>query len=462
MRKFLLSLALVSFSFGAGEMEGFLNQITSNLSYKSPYSIDAQQRGYYFGGGVVYRAPSAVLQPFHVVPPSLRAGCGAIDLTFGAFSYLNPEYFVEFAKKVISQSPAFAFDFALEAMCSQCSEIMKTLTHLANQINALSLDSCQFFAFLREVLSQTIGGKIERSESNGWLSAINKTLESWANALEEFNKHLTHLGCNTPKCYLFSGYVSVAHRFTKEVSSAFPYWNTTDMVYLITALFGDVGIVNNTPQCLLPISGTEYRIIKLAESYEDLTLPGITAIDPITKDLEIRDLRLRSIRAMVKQRLDSIISKMENKQPLSSDDLRFLAQYDFPAFAILRILSPSPVALRSVQPILEEYLAYELLYQFVGTLYMEYSKVLSKASAMMKDHPAEKVPGEIKECLTKINPEMARKTVENLRDEIVKAKTNLISQLRLALDLYELERKVYSRFANHPLMSSYLFANTLR
>jgi len=99
--------------------------------------------------------------------------------------------------------------------------------------------------------------------------------------------------------------------------------------------------------------------------------------------------------------------------------------------------------------VLEEYLAYKLLYQFIGKLYVEYSKMLNKASMMMNEDVREKVPDEIKECLTKINPEMARKTVENLRNEIHKTKTDLISQLRLAIDLYELERKVYSKFSNY-------------
>ena len=45
------------------------------------------------GGGFVWRQPRREFTPFAVTPPSLKAGCGGIDVFLGAFSIPSREEF---------------------------------------------------------------------------------------------------------------------------------------------------------------------------------------------------------------------------------------------------------------------------------------------------------------------------------------------------------------------------------
>lgn len=458
MKKFLFSSVFFFFllSFG-GEVDQFLDSLGVSLS--SGHSVEAQGRGYYFGGGASYRVPSATLQPFQVVPPSINAGCGGIDLTFGSFAYLKPDYFIEFAQKVISQAPGFAFDIALDIMCPQCSSIMKRLTALANQINAMSMNSCQLLANLSSrVKSEALNNKVAGGGSDSWLDAVDSTLNSWANMMGEFNSYLTSLGCTDPGCYLFAGYRSIADRFVDEISSTYPYWSTGNFKFFVRALFGDVIREGATAPyryiCVAPYISVK-DVLKLAEGSAGTPLVELPGYND---GGEFRLIYLQSVRHYVHSTLDSIITKIINKQPLTASELDFLARYDIPALGLLRILSPSPVVLRAIQSDLEEYLAYELTYQFIAGLAAEYTKLINKARNLMKDSPD--MEKEAVDCLNYVvDTRHVRNFLEQLWNSTNKKREALVRRMRFALDLYEMERVVYSRFSRHPLMSSYVFGS---
>ena len=459
MRKLLLgSLAFLSFGL-AGEVDQFLDSLGVSLSSGS--SVEAQTRGYYFGGGASYRAPSAVLQPFQVVPPSINAGCGGIDLTFGSFSYLNPEYFVEFAKKVIAQAPGFAFDIALDIMCPQCSSIMKRLTSLSNQINAMSLNSCRAMANLSNwVRSEVLNINVAEGGSDSWLKAVDSLLSSWNSLVGEFNRQLANAGCTSPNCYLFAGYRSIADRFVGELSSVYPYWNTANMKYFIRALFGDVIRKGSSPPytyvCIQSGQVKSSDITRLAEA--DPLAEPIVELPGYDDDGNFRPVQFSTIRAYVHTTLSTIISKIINKQPLTSSELEFLAGYDIPALGLLRILSPSPSALLAIQSDLERYLAYELTYQFIAQLHTEYTKLVNKASNLIKEAPD--MEKEAAACaMLVLDTGRSREFLEDLKETVDKKKQSIAERIRLAIDIYEMERIVYSKFSRHPLMASYMFGN---
>jgi len=461
MRKFLLvSFAFVSFGF-AGEVDQFLNSLGVTLS--SPHSVDAQARGYYFGGGASYKAPSAALQPFQVVPPSIRSGCGGIDITFGSLSYLEPDYFINFAQQVISQASGFAFDIALDIMCPQCSSIMKKLTALANQINAMSMNSCQLLANLsNRIKSEVLNNKVAGGGSEGWIKAIDDTLSSWSNTLGEFNNYLSALGCNNPNCYLFAGYRSIADRFVDEMqnSGIYSFWNTTNMKYMVRAIFGDIIKQGGTPSayiCVSPDDSVVNDLLKLASETGSIQVKGYDDGGNATT------VFLQSVKDYVSLTLGGIVGKIINRQPLTAGEINFLAQYDIPALGILKILAPSPSALLVVKDILAEYLAYELTYQFVAGLYGEYAKLRSKVKNLRWESP-DMDEQLIRVCVKEfiMNSDPGIRVITKLQRQIADKKSKLIGKLRFALDLYEMERFVYSKYSNNPLMASYVFGSLMR
>lgn len=48
------------------------------------------------------KVPNVTLTPFQVKAPSLKAGCGGIDMVFGSLGFLDKEQFVKFAEGILA------------------------------------------------------------------------------------------------------------------------------------------------------------------------------------------------------------------------------------------------------------------------------------------------------------------------------------------------------------------------
>lgn len=105
-------------------------------------AYDTQRRGVITGGGITAR--NRVVNPNLVsfIPPSLKAGCGGIDLFAGSFSYINAAQFNQLARNVAQGAVSYAFGLAIEGMCPTCAQIMSKLQSEIAKINALMRNSC--------------------------------------------------------------------------------------------------------------------------------------------------------------------------------------------------------------------------------------------------------------------------------------------------------------------------------
>lgn len=163
-------------------------------STASGYHASTQAREYYFGGGFGLKTPQETIVPFHITPPSIKGGCGGIDIAFGGFSYLNPKYLLKFAEKVVMAAPAMAFQMALQTFCPSCEGIMNKLTSLANMINGMNMNSCEAATSIAgagmEMLSNALNVNIAKGEQTDWLSGVDDTLGSWDEAVKDLLKEL--------------------------------------------------------------------------------------------------------------------------------------------------------------------------------------------------------------------------------------------------------------------------------
>jgi hypothetical protein len=164
-------------------------------STASGYHASTQSREYYFGGGFGLKTPQETIVPFHITPPSIKGGCGGIDIAFGGFSYLNPKYLMRFAEKVVMAAPAMAFQMALQTFCPSCEGIMNKLTSLANMINGMNMNSCQAATSIAgagmEMLSNALNVQIAKGNQTDWLRGVDDTLGDWDRAANELLKKLS-------------------------------------------------------------------------------------------------------------------------------------------------------------------------------------------------------------------------------------------------------------------------------
>jgi hypothetical protein len=116
--------------------------LTNGIQTNSPAAWEGQKRGYFTGGGFSLRTQTSREPLLNLQAPRISAGCGGIDVFWGSFSYLNPEYLIQAFQNIMSAAPAYAFKLALQQLCDPCDDVMSALQQMAQAINNIALDEC--------------------------------------------------------------------------------------------------------------------------------------------------------------------------------------------------------------------------------------------------------------------------------------------------------------------------------
>ncbi len=123
------------------EMQSFWRGAAVNTT--GPTAFDGQASGHWTLGNLYMRAPVRSEQIATVNLPSSRAGCGGIDAFAGAFSFIDSDQLVAFARAIAQNAAGFAFELALETISPVIAETMSKLRALAQWVNARNLNSCE-------------------------------------------------------------------------------------------------------------------------------------------------------------------------------------------------------------------------------------------------------------------------------------------------------------------------------
>ena len=123
------------------EMNRFWQGAAVNVT--GPTAFNGQASGHWTLGNLYLRAPVRSEQVATVNLPSFRAGCGGIDGFAGAFSFINSDQLIAFARAVAQNAAGFAFELALETISPVIAETMSKLRALAQWVNSQNLNSCE-------------------------------------------------------------------------------------------------------------------------------------------------------------------------------------------------------------------------------------------------------------------------------------------------------------------------------
>ena len=108
-----------------------------------PTAFQGQASGHWTLGNLYLRAPVRSETIATVSLPNFRAGCGGIDAFAGAFSFIDSDQLVAFARAVAQNAAGFAFELALETISPVIAETMSKLRALAQWVNNQNLNSCE-------------------------------------------------------------------------------------------------------------------------------------------------------------------------------------------------------------------------------------------------------------------------------------------------------------------------------
>jgi len=179
---------------------GWLDSWYENTSTNRPGIFQLQDRGILVGGSFTSKTKLRTDNLFSIEPPKLKVGCGGIDMFLGSFSFLNPSYLIEKAKRIIQAAPYFAFDLALSILCHECAAIMKAIQGIIDKLNGLQLDECKASKALVAMGAEAITNpdkvvtEVGHAIENGKSSLFNdlkvekqeNTGKSWKERIDEY------------------------------------------------------------------------------------------------------------------------------------------------------------------------------------------------------------------------------------------------------------------------------------
>jgi conjugative transfer pilus assembly protein TraH len=127
----------------AGFMEDYFNSAgaMSNVTDAQVYSTGTSE--VISGGSLVFKSPQRAFTPFGFTPPSLKAGCGGIDMYMGAFGMANKQEFVQFLRNVGQNSAGLAFKVALQAMSPDLATQVQEIADTISKWNQYFGSSCE-------------------------------------------------------------------------------------------------------------------------------------------------------------------------------------------------------------------------------------------------------------------------------------------------------------------------------
>ncbi len=139
--------------------QGLLN-VTPAESYAT------QRRGVISGGSIELRTNLTTPNLISFVPPSVKAGCGGIDLFGGSFSFINGQQLNQLMRNIAQMATSYAFQLAVEGLCPTCAQIMTKLQKDIQFINGLLRGDC---GRVKQLVDSSIGPTVR-----GWSEEIGR------------------------------------------------------------------------------------------------------------------------------------------------------------------------------------------------------------------------------------------------------------------------------------------------
>lgn len=329
-------------SFADAWVDNWLQQST----VAGPGSFESESRGYVYGGRFSARYNQDVDHLISIQPPSFKKGCGGIDMFLGSVSYLDVERLVEKFESIMTGALAtYAFDIALNVLCTQCAKELQSLEAIMDRLNQLQMDDCKatkaVVGYMNNKTGQ--GDSAENSEAiSDWLQSsgtqdlyndITDEMEGQpvdeGMAAQGMSKNDLVAGCPEDLRDVFFTEGSVL----KNIMTAKD--GDADQTKLMAGIVGDVAIDGdlNMSEMYPCDENTPLTIDKViyGELYAMEDDGSCEQIDSI----EIDGVTYTNLEDWAHTNIDSLITSILEKSDLTDEQVRFLNQSTIPLYNLL-------------------------------------------------------------------------------------------------------------------------------
>lgn len=137
------SLATPTQADFAGDLADFWARSGGGANATRPSAYQGQRAGYVSLGSLYVRTQPRNTPIGNVQLPSVRSGCGGIDIFAGAFSFLSAEELIAMMEAIMANAAGFAFELALESLSPAVQEVVGKLRDLQQAVNSMNINSCE-------------------------------------------------------------------------------------------------------------------------------------------------------------------------------------------------------------------------------------------------------------------------------------------------------------------------------
>lgn len=399
-----------------------------SATYSGPSSFSTQNRHFMTGGSFSVRSQVKTDYPISITMPRISAGCGGIDGFMGGFSFLDADYLVDKSQRMMQAAPYIAVDMALKTMSKEFSDTLKAAEGIVSSLNSIQLDECRSMRPIvtaamdrdpdaaRQALGEVVNAKqIRESSSRLWQEATEAIADNNGSPPSDLAEEI--LGCPADIRDMFSG-GSVIEKIAEKA-------NMGAHANLIRGYFGDVVIhhENNmlVPEPVQPCSGNRdnHEGFLYGDSYERRA-----------DTMACANAGGKTVHEAIYERINSIANKIQNDQPLNSNDRAFAGEgTQLPIFRILQVAYEQGTLDDTVR-ILTDVTAAAYAARVADTFYYETYAILRTVSDSIST-PSQDTNG--KPCRMTVLAGAAGQIRELLR-EVRDARRNMMAQVSTTIN----------------------------
>lgn len=429
MKRYIASIAL---SLGAVapicHAAGWVDSWFDSATYSGPGNFSTQNRHFMTGGSFAVRSQVKTDYPITLALPKISAGCGGIDGFMGGFSFLDADYLVDKAQRMMQAAPYIAVDMALKTMSKEFSDTIKAAEDIITALNSIQLNECQSMKpivtaaldrnveGMKSAMGEIVNAKqIRESSSRLWQEAREAISDNNDKAPVDLSEEVA--GCPADVRNIFDG-GSVIEKVADESGMG-------DHADLIRGYFGDV-FIEKTNNVILarPISPCPEN----QENHEGFLFGDSFERDATT--LACTRTTGKTVHEAIHEKITAIASKIENNQPLSSDDMAFAGQGSrLPVFKMLQVAYDDGT-LDATIPILTDITAASYAARIADTFYFSTYDILKRIAAAT-DNPTQEDNN--KPCNMTLFAGAASQ-IRNMLGEVREARKHMMNNLTMTIN----------------------------
>ncbi len=144
------------------DLRNFWERSGGGVNVTKPTAYQGQQAGYATMGSLYLRTRPRNSQLAAMQLPSIRAGCGGIDIFSGSFSFISKEELIALMQAIMQNATGFAFELALQSLSPGVQEIVDNLRDLMHAVNAGNINSCE----AGQLLTASLWPKLDASSQH--------------------------------------------------------------------------------------------------------------------------------------------------------------------------------------------------------------------------------------------------------------------------------------------------------